>query len=145
MSDDVGARALRDILNLAPDGRRIFIWTGQDRAKDVAALTEAIAASTKLYNHDGALVRLVEGRLLPVNRAALLDLIGQHICGLRLVMRDGRWQEDYYPLAFNPMPHPGPPRPEDCGKVPERSREPDAVVLDEIYQRALPECLPRVQ
>ena len=53
-----------------------------------------VVASVELYNDGGRLVQLDPntGQLLPVNLAALRDLIGQSIAAVRVVNRDGMWQ-----------------------------------------------------
>jgi hypothetical protein len=145
--NEVGTRRLRDALHLADDGRTIFHWRGSDLAEDTNRLADAIAESVKLFNHDGALVRLDDGRLVPVNRAALRDLITQHICAVRLIERDGIWCEDYFTYAFEPQPRPDPmlagrnlpPQP-----PPSRSLGPDDKVLMQLHQHELPKRVPEV-
>jgi hypothetical protein len=50
---------------------------------------------------NGILVHLGEGRVIPVNRNVLRDLITRHIASVRLVNRgDGKWEVEYYSFEF---------------------------------------------
>jgi hypothetical protein len=121
-------------------------WSGRDRAKDVEALADKVAAVVELYNDDGRLVQLgPAGELVPVNFAAFRDLIANSIAGVRVVNRGGGgvWRCEFYGYAFAPKPRfnptaqtPQPPADSDY--------EPDATVLDELF-RELPSRLPRVE
>ena len=45
----------------APDGRALFVWHDQN----IDDLTAAIAANVEIFNHNGALVTLNQGKLAP--------------------------------------------------------------------------------
>jgi hypothetical protein len=116
----------------APDGRSIHHWRGKNREQDVAALADAIAGIGELVNNEGALFRLDgDGKLTSVNLAGLQEFVGKHICGVRVVVRDGVGQRRYFSYAFPPLPK-GPPRFEDRNKGVELI-EPDDKVLKQIY------------
>src|SRR5262245_28365707 len=91
------------------NGRRLHLWRGRDVKQDTAALCDALAATTELFNDNGTLVRLDQGKLVPVNLAALRDFIAKHIAGVRLVNRGGTWQREFFTYAFAPRPRPPAP------------------------------------
>jgi hypothetical protein len=97
-------------------------------------LADAIAAAVpELYNDSGRLVQLNgNGKLVGVSLVALRELIDKHICGVRVVIRDGVGRKEYFSYQFNSRPHPGPPRADRPPPDENRSREPDAQALDEI-------------
>src|SRR5262245_30527721 len=87
----------------APDGRRIHYWRGQDRRQDTAAFAEAIVAAVELFNRGGAPVQLDgNGKLIDVNFAMFRELVDKHICGMRVINRDGIWQREYFTYRFDP-------------------------------------------
>jgi hypothetical protein len=90
----------------ASDTREVFIWHGRD--DDQSRLTAVIArnAITELFNEDGQLVRLHAGRLVPVNKQAMHEIVTKHVRSMRLVNRgtdsEPQWEADFYTLEFPP-------------------------------------------
>jgi hypothetical protein len=130
----------------APDGRRIFVWTGRDRAADLAELCDAIRdAIPELCNRDGIARLDAGGGLGPINLAGFRSLLDERICGVRVVPNgDGTWGREYFSFKFEPLPRVhwdgrGPYPPEV------KATEPDFSVLDEVYRTALVPLLPRVK
>jgi hypothetical protein len=81
------------------------------------------------------MIRLDQGKLVPVNRAAFHGLVDQNICVVRPVEHDGEWQREYFTYRFAPAPRINPSRP---GPWPEPDEsEPDDKVLDQIYRHEL--------
>jgi hypothetical protein len=63
----------------------------------------------ELYNDSGRLVQLNgNGKLVGVSLVALRELVDKHICGVRVVIRDGVGRKEYFSYQFNSRPHPGP-------------------------------------
>jgi hypothetical protein len=142
---DPGKRRLRDALGLDPDGRRIHHWRGKDRQTDIAALADAIAAAVEIYNQNEQLVQLgPTGQLIPVNLASLRELIGKHICGMRVVMSNGVGRKEYFSYEFSPAARQGPPRWEDRREA-VLATEPDDKALRAIYTEELLWRIPRVE
>ena len=113
------------------------------KENDTSEFADAIVAAVpELYTRDGVLVQLVEGQLIGVNFASLKSLITKHLCGVRVVQRDGRWEREYFSYEFPPPPRPDP---RFGGPQEPRSHEPDSAVLDEIYCGELAVRLPRVK
>ena len=130
------------------DGRMIFVWRGKDQltSTDTTSLADAIAATGEFFNHNDRIVRLDgDGRLVPVLMADLPELIGRHICGVRVVMNNGAARKEYFAYEFPARQRPEPPRQEDWGKPPKLEREPDAKVLEQIYRHELLWRLPKVE
>src|SRR4051812_45292426 len=132
-------------MNDERNGRRLHLWRGKDREKDIAELTRAIAATGELFDHNGAIVRLEGGQLVGVNRDGWRAFIGQNFCGLRVVKNGTGWKREFYEYRFASPPPRQQPRPEDFGKAEAVVHEPDATVLDEIYRHRLLERLPKVE
>jgi hypothetical protein len=86
------------------DGRRMFEWHAQGPRdygqweKDVNGLADAIAATAPIFNHNGGLVWLKDGKLIPVALVMLNEIIREHIVTPRLVNRDGTWTCEYLPF-----------------------------------------------
>ena len=114
-------------------------WSGLDRDKDIAALADKLAEVVdNLFNHDGALVQLdPTGKLLPVNRAALHDIITKHIAAVRVVNRDGVWRKEFFSYAFAPKPRFGPPTVANPRADKDTGHEPDLEVLDQLFRHEL--------
>jgi hypothetical protein len=129
------------------NGRRLHHWRGRPGGKenDTSEFADAIVAAVpELYIRDGVLVQLVEGQLIVVNFASLKSLITKHLCGVRVVQRDGQWEREYFSYEFPPPPRPDPRF--GGGRGPQdRSHEPDSTVLDQIYCVELAVRLPRVK
>ena len=114
------------------NGRRLHHWRGRPghagKENDTSEFADAIVVAVpELYTRDGVLVQLVEGQLIGVNFASLKSLITKHLCGVRVVQRDGRWEREYFSYEFPP------PTPRFGGPQEPRSHEPDSTVLDQIY------------
>jgi hypothetical protein len=90
----------------APETREVFVWYGRDG--DQSRLTAVIArrAITELFNEDGQLVRLHAGRLVPVNKEDMREIITRHVKTLRPVNRgtdsEPQWEVDFYSFGFPP-------------------------------------------
>jgi hypothetical protein len=131
-------------MNDAPDGRLVHHWRGRDRQQDINALADAIASATELFNHNGTLVRLDGGELVPVNFADFRARVGQRICSLRLMRKGTQWRKEYYSFDFAPVPPSG-PRTNAMGlQRTTTMTEPDDKVLRQIYTEELLWRLPRV-
>jgi hypothetical protein len=126
-------------------GRRVFHWVGIDRNADVAALTAAVAETVPgLCERSGSVARLTEnGELEHVNLDRLRQLIGQSLCGVRVVPNGSKFQRDFFTFEFAPVSNPGPRTAAMGLQRATRSDGPDEGVLREILQR-LPQLLPRV-
>jgi hypothetical protein len=127
------------------NGRRLHHWRGRPGGKenDTSEFADAIVAAVpELYIRDGVLVQLVDGQLTVVNFASLKSLITKHLCGVRVVQREGRWEREYFSYEFPPPPRPDP---RFGGPQEPRSHEPDSTVLDQIYCIELAVRLPRVK
>src|SRR5262245_13645807 len=128
----------------APDGRKIFRWSGKDRKQDLAALADAIAEVVDgLCNYNDGIARLGEdGKLSPISFDRFRLLVEQHICTARVVQSGSEWEWEYRPFAFSSPPGPDFTR---GGVRPEGNQEPDSTVLDEIYRIELVKRLPPVE
>src|SRR5262245_54448333 len=90
----------------APDGRRLHLWHGQDLDEDTSRLAEAIAEATRteLFNVNGSLFWLTEGRLVAVGKDVLREIIRKHVVSLRLVNRGSTnaplWEVEYFEFDF---------------------------------------------
>jgi hypothetical protein len=103
-----GAICCEEAMNeKAPDTREVFLWRGRD--DDLTRLTEVVAAKTKteLFNEDGQLVRLHGGRLVPVNKEGMREIVTRHVKTLRPVNRgtdsEPHWEVDFYSFGFPPV------------------------------------------
>jgi hypothetical protein len=109
------------------NGRRLHHWRGRPghagKENDTSEFADAIVAAVpELYTRDGVLVQLVEGQLIGVNFASLKSLITKHLCGIRVVQRDGRWEREYFSYEF-----PSPPLDDEA------RRDPDAI--EAVYKK----------
>src|SRR5262249_16555271 len=70
-------------------------------------LADALAEVAPLYNVNGALCRLTNGKLTRINPQLLSELIAQHIAVHELVNRgtdaDPNWTIEYTPLVLKPQ------------------------------------------
>jgi hypothetical protein len=93
------------------NGRRPFVWLGQDPTKDTNRLTDAVAEATvmELFNVNGSLFQLVpceggRGRLVAVNKDVMRDIITRHIAGVRLLNHGSTaapiWKVELYSFDF---------------------------------------------
>jgi hypothetical protein len=83
--------------------RRIFLWHGKNPTEDANRLTDAVAeaAIAELFELNGGLFWLDKGRLVPVNKDVLRNIIARHIVAMRLVNRGGdKWESEFYPFEF---------------------------------------------
>ena len=135
---------IRDFLGISPTGARIHIWSGTDREKDTASLIATIAAVGKLFDQGGRIVRVSEnGEPVGVFAADFRSFLDQHICTMRLVKREGKWQVEYPPFRFPPAwrfdaSRSGPQLEPDTS-------EPDDKILDGIYRHGLLPYLPKAE
>jgi hypothetical protein len=128
--------------------RRVHHWVGRDRAADIAALADAIAVTVPgLCNHGGGIAQLDPntGQLLSVNLANFRELIGQHLCGERVVPNGSGWKREYFAYQFAPAPRPGPPTQESGLPQQARTTGPDDKVLRQIYLEEVVQLVPRVE
>ena len=70
-----------------------------------AVLAVAIAATGELFNHNGTLVQLRDGKLIPISSNELHELITRHVAAVRVVKRDGVWQREFYSYEFAQKPN----------------------------------------
>jgi hypothetical protein len=126
----------------APDGKHVFLWSGQDRQADTKAMMSAIATAVPgLFERDGVIFQLNgHGELTQINRADLGTLLTRHLCSVQLVNRDGKWVKEYPSFEFGPPP----PRGMHNEKPHPNQPVPDLFVLDDIY-RNLHLTLPKVR
>jgi hypothetical protein len=88
----------------ATDTREIFIWFG--RGNDTTRLTAVIAARaiTEIFSEEGRLVRLQDGRFVPITKEGMQEIVTRHIKTVRPVNRgttdEPRWEIEYAPLEF---------------------------------------------
>jgi hypothetical protein len=116
----------------APDGKRVFLWSGRDRKSDTENLMKAIATAVPgLFERDGVIFQLNgHGELTQINRADLGTLIDRHVCTVHVVNRDGKWVKEYTTFEFGPPPPRG-----TYGEKPHPNQPvPDLFVLDDIYR-----------
>ena len=127
------------------NGRKLHHWSGLDRDLDTVTLATAIAATGELFNQDGMLVRLDQGKLIGITRTALREFIAQHIAAIRLVERGGEWRKEFY--AYDFLPKPRVRQPTAAKPLPDAggTREPDEQVLDRLFRHELLPRVPRVQ
>jgi hypothetical protein len=128
-------------MNTAPDGRRVFLWHGNN----IDELTDVIASTIEIYNHNDGLVTLDQGKLAPVNMADFKQLIDQHICGVRVVAHGNGYKKEFFSYEFAPVPHPGPRTAAQGPQLWSDSKEPDMKVLAEIYGQKLLKLIPKVE
>jgi hypothetical protein len=127
--------------------RELHFWRGGDRKADIDRLADSIAAAVPgLYNHNGELVQINPmGQLAGISRNELHRLIDRHIAGVRAVMRNGRWEPEYYSYPFAPKPRRGPPTWENPNPDAGSESEPDNKALDEIHRTELVWRLPSAE
>ncbi len=86
-----------------PDGRQIFTSPIYGRG-EIERLAQALADMhpDRLFAQDGRLVWLNEGRLAPVTRQFMSELVAKTFAGVRpTCSSDGVWQVAYHPLNIN--------------------------------------------
>jgi len=125
--------------------RRLHHWSGTDRQADIAVLAVAIAATGELFNHNGTLVQLRDGKLIPISPNELHELITRHVAAVRVVKRDGVWQREFYSYEFAQKPNFGPPTSTNPGPGADSEREPDVEVLNTLLQSELLTRVPRAE
>ena len=88
----------------APDGR-VLVQLCNDPMADARTLIDAIIESNAdLFNHDGTLVLLRDGTLVPGGRDILVETLNKHICVKRVVKNgDGRVEVAYGPVDLEQM------------------------------------------
>ena len=125
--------------------RRLHHWSGTDRQVDIAVLAVAIAAAGELFNHNGTLVQLRDGKLIPISRNELQELITRHVAAVRVVKRDGVWQREFYSYEFAQKPNFELPTSTNPGPGADSEREPDVEVLNALLQSELLTRVPRAE
>lgn len=89
----------------ALNGRRIFNWQAQGPRdyqqweKDINSLADAVAEAAPIYNHDGMLVWLNDGKLIPVAGVVLHKIIQRYVVTPQLVNNNGTWTCKYLPFV----------------------------------------------
>ena len=88
----------------APDGR-VVVQLCNDPMADARTLIDAIIESNAdLFNHDGTLVLLRDGELVPGGRDILLETLNTHLAVKRVVKNgDGRVEVAYDPVDLKDM------------------------------------------
>jgi hypothetical protein len=117
--------------------RRLHHWSGTDRQADIAVLAVAIAATGELFNHNGTLVQLRDGKLIPISPNELHELITRHVAAVRVVKRDGVWQREFYSYEFAQKPNFELPTSTNPGPGADSEREPDVEVLNTLQSELL--------
>ena len=125
--------------------RRLHHWSGTDRQADIAVLAVAIAATGELFNHNGTLVQLRDGKLIPISRNELHELITRHVAAVRVVKRDGAWQLEFYSYEFAQKPNFELPTSTNPGPGADSERETDVEVLNTLLQSELLTRVPRAE
>ena len=125
--------------------RRLHHWSGTDRQADIAVLAVAIAATGELFNHNGTLVQLRDGKLIPISPNELHELITRHVAAVRVVKRDGVWQREFYSYEFAQKPNFELPTSTNPGPGADSEREPDVEVLNTLLQSELLTRVPRAE
>ena len=125
--------------------RRLHHWSGTDRQVDIAVLAIAIAATGELFNHNGTLVQLRDGKLIPISRNELQELITRHVAAVRVVKRDGVWQREFYSYEFAQKPNFELPTSTNPGPGADSERESDVEVLNTLLQSELLTRVPRAE
>jgi hypothetical protein len=125
--------------------RRLHHWNGTDRQADIAVLAVAIAATGELFNHNGTLVQLRDGKLIPISSNELHELITRHVAAVRVVKRDGVWQREFYSYEFAQKPNFELPTSTNPGPGADSEREPDVEVLNTLLQSELLTRVPRAE
>ena len=125
--------------------RRLHHWSGTDRQADIAVLAVAIAATGELFNHNGTLVQLRDGKLIPISRNELQELITRHVAAVRVVKRDGVWQREFYSYEFAQKPNFELPTSTNPGPGADSERESDVEVLNTLLQSELLTRVPRAE
>ena len=125
--------------------RRLHHWSGTDRQVDIAVLAVAIAATGELFNQNGTLVQLRDGKLIPISRNELQELITRHVAAVRVVKRDGVWQREFYSYEFAQKPNFELPTSTNPGPGADSEREPDVEVLNTLLQSELLTRVPRAE
>ena len=85
---------------LTPEGKQIFASAIHGRG-EIESLAQMLADKfpDRLFGQDGRLMWLNEGRLAPVTRQFMSELVGKHFAGVRpTCSSDGIWQVAYHPL-----------------------------------------------
>ena len=89
------------------NGRQICIWRGRDPYEDLNSLADAIAQTGEVFDHNGQLVWLNAGSLIPVSGAVLRGIIGRRVVTRRLVNHgtpaEPNWVCEYLPFVPNEM------------------------------------------
>ena len=125
--------------------RRLHHWSGTDRQADIAVLAVAIAATGELFNHNGTLVQLRDGKLIPISRNELQELITRHVAAVRVVKRDGVWQREFDSYECAQKPNFELPTSTNPGPGADSEREPDVEVLNTLLQSELLTRVPRAE
>jgi hypothetical protein len=88
----------------APDGR-VLVQPCNDPMIDARALADALVeANCHLFNRDGTLVLLRDGKLVSVGREVLLDVLDKHVAVKRVATNgDGRVEVAYGPVDRDEM------------------------------------------
>ncbi len=90
-------------MNTPDDKRQIFTSPIYGRA-EVERLAQALVDKfpDRLFGQDGRLVRLNEGRLAPITRHMMLEMVAENFASVRpTCSSDGVWQVTYYPLSVS--------------------------------------------
>jgi hypothetical protein len=74
---------------------------GRDPYEDLNSLADAVADSAEIFNHDGCLVWLNAGALIPVSGTVLREIITKHVVTQRLV-NHGTAEEPNWTLVYSP-------------------------------------------
>jgi len=75
--------------------------------RDLNSLADAVAETGEIFDHNGQLVWLNEGKLIPVSGAILRRIIGRRVVTRRLVNHgtpaEPNWACEYLPFVPNEM------------------------------------------
>jgi hypothetical protein len=90
------------------NGRRIFVWQGDDPYKDIENLAHAVADTAEIFNVNGALRRVNNaGQLSSVGIDALFEVINTRLATPRLTNRGTadkpNWIVELVPLELPEM------------------------------------------
>jgi hypothetical protein len=91
-------------MKIDPAEPKIFIWRGHDVTENTHRLTAAVAeaGAMVLFEDNGSLGWFNDGKLTPVNRSMLPEIIATLIKGVRLVKRGSDLEVECFVFNFPP-------------------------------------------
>jgi hypothetical protein len=78
---------------------------GETPQKDLCAVADALANTNEILDHNGRLIQLQNGKLVPITMDVLREIISTHIVSMQLVNR-GTAHEPNWTLEYPPFKPP---------------------------------------